>query len=155
MAYSIKSLFKGAGGRLNRVVTREIFLYFLDLEVKRSRRYQNFFCILILKLQELPEGIGENRLHACYKRLIHLLTDEIRDSDILGILGEKKLGVILPYADMTAGGCTRSRFASSLQYCDFTREGYQVLVEQVCFPSDGTDTPALVRKVVGDETSNS
>ena len=155
MAHSIKSFMKGAGADVNRVLNREIFLYFLDLEVKRSRRYQNFFCILILKLKELPDQDDGKGLQACYQRLSHLLAEEARDSDVLGTLGEKRLAVILPYADISSGSFTRSRFESSVQYCDFTREGYQVVVEQVCFPSDGADTPDLVRKVIGVEAANS
>jgi GGDEF domain-containing protein len=155
MAYSGKSFVKGEGTGLNRVVNQETFLYFLDLEVKRSRRYQNFFCVLILKFKETPEGNGGKRLQACYQRLTHLLRGEIRDSDILGALGEKKLAVLLPYADTSAGSCTRSRFENTLQFCDFRREGYQLVVEQVCFPGDGADTPDLIRKVVGTGASNS
>lgn len=155
MAYTSKSFWKGAAGELNRVLSREIFLYLLDLEVKRSRRYQNFFCILIVKLKELPDHTDGKELPSCYQRLTHLLAEEARDSDVLGTLGEKRLAVILPYADMSSGSFTRSRFESSLQYCDFTREGYRVEVEQLCFPSDGADTPDLVRKVIGVEASNS
>ena len=155
MAYASKSFLKRAGAELNRVLDQEIFLYLLDLEVKRSRRYQNFFCILILKLKELPDQKNGKGLKACYQRLAHLMAEEARDSDVMGTLGEKSLAVILPYADMSSGGFTRSRFENSLQFCDFTREGYQVVVEQVCFPSDGADTPDLVRKVVGVEATNS
>ena len=154
MAYSIKSFMKGAGADLNRVLNREIFLYLLDLEVRRSRRYQNFFCILVLKLKEVPDQNNGNKLQACYQKLTHLLAEEARDSDVLGTLGEKRLAIILPYADMSSGSYTRTRFESSLQDYDFTREGYQVEVEQVCFPGDGADTPGLVRKVIGPETTN-
>ncbi len=155
MAHSVKSSLKWAGAELNRVLNREIFLYLLDLEVKRSRRYQNFFCVLILKLDELQDRNDEKRLQACYRRLANLLAEEARDSDVLGTLGEKRLAVILPYADMSSGSNTRSRLESSLQYYDFTREGYQVMVEQVCFPSDGADTSDLLRKVIGAEVANS
>ena len=139
----------------DRLLDREIFLFFLDLEVKRSRRYQNFFCILVLKLKELPDQSGGKDLQVCYKRLTHLLAEEIRDSDILGTLGEKSLAVLLPYADISAALYTRSRFENNLQDYDITREGYQVMVEQVCFPRDGTDTADLIRKVIGPESSNS
>ena len=137
---------------VERVLTREVFLHFLDLEVKRSRRYQNFFSVLVLKLDELPEHDNGTGLQACCRRLARLLAEEVRDSDILGALGEKKLAVILPYADLMAGGHTRSRFESSLQFYDFGRDGFRVVIEQVCFPRDGTDTSDLVRKVAGIET---
>ena len=155
MAHSVKSFLKGSGAESSRVLNREVFLYLLDLEVKRSRRYQNFFCILVIKLKEVPDQNDGHRLQACYQKLTHLLTEEARDSDVLGTLGEKRLAVILPYADISSGNNTRSRFESSLQYFDFTREGYQVEVEQVCFPGDGADTPDLVRKVIGAEAKNS
>lgn len=140
---------------VDRLLDREIFLFFLDLEVKRSRRYQNFFCILVLKLKELPDQSGAKGLQVCYQRLTHLLAEEMRDSDILGTLGERSLAVLLPYADISAALYTRSRFENNLQYYDFSREGYQVMVEQVCFPRDGTDTADLIRKVIGPESSNS
>jgi hypothetical protein len=76
----------------------------------------------------------------------------MRDSDILGALEEKRLAVILPYADLMAGGHTRSRFESSLQFYDFGRDGFRVSIEQICFPRDGTDTSDLLRKVAGIET---
>jgi GGDEF domain-containing protein len=138
---------------VDRILTREIFLYFLDLEVKRSRRYQNFFSILVLSLDEVPSGGNGNGLQACYRRLSRLLAAEMRDSDILGALGEKRLAVILPYADLFSGGQTRSRFESSLHFYDFNRDGYRVVVEQVCFPRDGADTSDLVRRVAGIESS--
>jgi len=151
MAYPARQSIIGEG--VDRILTREIFLYFLDLEVKRSRRYQNFFSILVVKLDEMPNGENGNGLQACYRRLSHLLAEEMRDSDILGALGERRLAVILPYADLFSGGTTRSRFETSLQFYDFTRDGYQVVIDQVCFPRDGTDTSDLVRKVVGIESS--
>jgi len=153
MAYAVESVLRREE-ESSRVLNRDVFLYLLDLEVKRSRRYQNFFCILILRLTETADGEVEKGLRASYERLAHLLQQEVRDSDILGTLGEKRLAVLLPYADMSAGIYTRSRFESSLQYCDFHREGYQVIVENICFPNDGTDTSDLVRKVIGPDAAN-
>lgn len=134
---------------VDRILTREVFLHFLDLEVKRSRRYQNFFSVLVLKLDELPDQDNGAGLQACRGRLTRLLAEEMRDSDILGAVGEKTLAVILPYADLMAGGNTRSRFENSLHFYDFSGDGFRVVIEQICFPKDGTDTWDLFRKVVG------
>ena len=150
MVYPARKSILGEGA--DRILTRETFLYFLDLEVKRSRRYQNFFTVLVLKLAEVPGRENGNGLKACYRRLSHLLAEEMRDSDILGAVGEKRLAVILPYADLFSGGHTRSRFESSLQFYDFKKDGYQVVVEQLCFPRDATDTSDLVRKLGGIES---
>jgi len=155
MAYSVDPTWKGAGGESRPVLNREIFLYLLDLEVKRSRRYQNFFCVLIIQLTELSDLDAGQGLQTCYQRVTDMLKEEMRDSDILGTLGKKKLAVILPYADTSAGGNTRARFESSLKYYDFNQSGYQVVVQQVAFPSDVTDTPDLLRKLIGTEAANS
>jgi hypothetical protein len=137
------------GTGTDRVLSRDTFLHFLDLEVKRSRRYQNFFCILVLKLAELHPHENSRELQACVQRLAHLLMEEMRDSDILGALEESRLAILLPYADLLAGGDTRSRFENSLRYYDFGRDGYYVEIEQLCFPRDGTDTPELIEKMNG------
>ena len=139
---------------VDRVLTREVFLYFLDLEVKRSRRYQNFFSVLVLKLDELPNHDKGTAIQACWGRLTRLLAEEMRDSDILGAVGEKTLAVILPYADLMAGGNTRSRFETSMHFYDFSRDGFRVVIEQLCFPKDGTDTSDLFRKIVGIDILN-
>ena len=124
----------------NRILPREAFFHLLDLEVKRSRRYQNFFSVL--SPDELPDHDIEMEIQACLGKLTRLLAEEMRDSDILGALGEKRLAVILPYADLMAGGNTRSRFESSLQFCDFSRDGFRVVIDQVCFPGwDGHFRP--------------
>jgi GGDEF domain-containing protein len=151
MAYPAGKSMIGDG--VDRILNREVFLHFLDLEVKRSRRYQNFFSVLILKLDELPNHEKGTATQACWERLTRLLAEEMRDSDILGALGEKRVAVLLPYADLMAGGNTRSRFESSLPFYDFSRNGFRVVIEQVCFPRDGTETSDLVRKVAGIETS--
>ncbi len=37
-------------GEFGRILKRDLFLFLLDLEVKRARRYQNFLSILIMKI---------------------------------------------------------------------------------------------------------
>jgi hypothetical protein len=151
MSYSVDPSSKGAQTDLNRVLSRELFIYFLDMEVKRARRYQNFFSILILKLSQLASHDNGTGLQNCYHKLSKLLEEELRESDILGTLAENRLVALLPYADVSAGGNAKSHFEGSLRFYDFKSEGYEVVIEQVCFPVDGTDTPDIVHKVIGPE----
>jgi GGDEF domain-containing protein len=153
MGYSVNPSERGAEVELSRILNREIFLYLLDLEVKRARRYQNFFSVLILKLVQLSSKDNGRGLHNCYNQLSHLLREEFRESDILGSLGENKLVALLPYADVSAGGQARSHFEASLEYYDFKKEGYEVKIDQLCFPMDGTDTRDLIKKVIGVEAN--
>ena len=138
----------GKGPGLKRILSKDLFLYLLDLEVKRGRRYQNFLSILILDLIALPKGDGGEDLENTYQMLITLLKEEMRETDIFGALGEKRLIVLLPYADLLAGDQAKSRFESILEHYDFKSRGYKVKVHQVSFPTNGTDTAELMKKLV-------
>ena len=131
-----------------RVLDKDLFFYLFDLEVKRARRYQNFMCILLLHLSPLAGDGGENGLKACYQTLSNILVEETRETDILGSLGESRFAALLPYADVAAGSQAKTRFESTLKYYDFRSKGYQVAVDQFCFPKNGTVAADFVRKAL-------
>jgi hypothetical protein len=138
----------GKGPGLKRILSKDLFLYLLDLEVKRGRRYQNFLSILILDLVALPKGDGGTNLETTYQMLTTLLKEEMRETDTFGALGENRLIILLPYADLTAGELAKSRFETILEHYDFKSKGYMVKVHQVSFPTNGTDTAELMKKLV-------
>jgi GGDEF domain-containing protein len=131
----------------DRVLDKSVFLFLIDLEVKRARRYQNFLCILTLKLNALSKDESGD-LQTCYQMLTNLLTEEIRESDIIGQLSRDMVGVLLPYADVSAGNDAISRFEHSLKYWDFKHKGYEVMIGQVSFPAHETNTESLVKRVL-------
>jgi len=136
------------GGRWERVLGKDLFLFLLDLEVKRARRYQNFLCLLFPKLKQSLKDNGGG-FQICYQTLVDLLIDEVRETDLLGSLGENRLVILLPYADALAGGRAKSRFEGALKYYDFNGKGFEVMIDQICFPINGTDTPELIKKALG------
>jgi hypothetical protein len=137
---------KGVGSK--RILSKELFLYLLDLEVKRGRRYQNFLSILVLDLVALPKEDGRPDFDTSYQMLSSLLKDELRETDIFGALGERRLIVLLPYADLSAGELAKSRFEDIVGHCDFKSKGYKVEVHQVSFPMNGSNTADLVKQLV-------
>jgi GGDEF domain-containing protein len=139
-------------GAFSRILNRDLFLFLLDLEVKRARRYQNFLCLMLLKIKQFSQEVDGGGLQACSRTLSDLLMEEIRESDIIGSLELDKLVVLLPYADVKAGTYVQSRFEDTLQYCDFKSKGFEIMIDQVCFPIHGTDTMDLIRKGLGEET---
>jgi GGDEF domain-containing protein len=142
---------KGLGAASARILNRELFLFLLDLEVKRARRYQNFLCLIFFKIKQFSQEDNGGALKACYKTLGGLLMEEIRGSDIIGSLDLNKLVVLLPYADLQGGSHVKSRFEDALRYYDFKSGGLEVMIDQVCFPVHGTGTMDLVRKALGPE----
>jgi GGDEF domain-containing protein len=143
---------EGTEVKWSRILNTDLFLYLLDLEVKRARRYQNFLSILILKLNALSNDESGD-LQTSYQMLANLLTEEIRETDILGHLSKNKVGVLLPYADALSGGYAKSRVEDTLKYCDFKSKGFEVMIDQINFPMHGTNTISLMKRAFEAESS--
>jgi GGDEF domain-containing protein len=90
-------------------------------------------------------------LQTCYQMLANLLTEETRESDVIGRLSKDRVGVLLPYADVSAGREAKSRFEGSLKYYNFKSKGCEVTIDQVSFPTHGTNTESLMKKVLEKE----
>jgi GGDEF domain-containing protein len=144
---------EGAKAEFGRILNKDLFLYLLDLEVKRARRYQNFLCLLLLRLRQLPRNNNGRYFQTCQQTLGNLLSREMRETDILASMGKDKLVAFLPYADASAGGYAKSRFESTLEYFDFESKGYEVTIDQICFPVNGADTIEIIKKALGAEPS--
>ena len=142
---------KGNMASFGRILNRDLFIFLLDLEVKRARRYQNFLCLMLLKIQQSSKNNNGGDFNTCYETLSNLLKMEMRESDIIGSLGENKLVILLPYADPKAGNNAKSRFEDILKYYDFSSKGFEVMISQICFPRNGTDTMDIFKKVLETE----
>jgi len=144
---------KGSMETFGRILNRDLFIFLLDLEIKRARRYQNFLCIMLFKIKQFSKEGDGGGLEACYQTLGDLLIEEIRESDIIGSLELDKLVVLLPYADVKVGAYVQSRFEDALRFYDFKSRGFEIMINQVCFPIHGTGTMDLIRKALGTEAA--
>jgi GGDEF domain-containing protein len=144
---------RGTGEVFGRVLNRDLFLFLLDLEVKRARRYQNFLCLMLLKIRRCSRNEEGPDFHTCYETLSDLLSVEMRESDILGSLDGDRLVILLPYADVKAANYAKSRFEETLGYYNFKSKGFEVMIDQICFPANGTNTMDLIRRALGTETT--
>lgn len=129
-----------------RILNRDLFHFVLDIEVKRSRRYQNFLCLMLFKIKQFSQEGDRGDMQACHRKLGDLLMEETRESDIIGFLELDRLVVLLPYADMKAGAHVKSRFEDTLKYYDFKSKGIEIMIDQVCFPINGSDTTDLIKR---------
>lgn len=130
----------------DRILDQDLFLFFLDLEVKRARRYQNFLSLLLLRFHPHSKNGGWDD-QTCFETLSELLKMEMRESDILGSLDHHQLVILLPYADGKAGELAKKRVEDTLKYYDFKKKGFEVTIDPICFPVDGTDTMDLMRRL--------
>jgi GGDEF domain-containing protein len=133
----------------SRIANKDLFLFFLDHEVKRARRYQNFLSLLLVRFKQTAtdEGNG-NRLQTFYAEMCDFLGGEMRESDVLYSLGANQLVILLPYADESAGKNARLRLEDIIKDYDFKSRGFEVMIEQICFPAHGTATIDLIKKTL-------
>ena len=131
-----------------RILNRALFLFILDIEVKCARRYQNFLCLVLFKIRRFSHEGDREGLEACHRTLSDLLRAEMRESDIIGSLELDSVVALLPYADVKAGAHVKSRFEDVLKYYDFKSKGVEILIDQVCFPVNGSDGMELVKRAL-------
>jgi len=148
MAGDGEKLLEETGLSYGRVLDRDLFFFLLDLEVKRSRRYQNFLCLMLLKIK--PFSINDNgEKRDTYDQILRdILKEETRDSDIIGSLGKNRLAVLLPYADLKAGDHVKSRFENTLKYYELKDREFAIIFDQVCFPINGADTMDFIKRAL-------
>jgi len=52
-----------------------------------------------------------------------------------------------------AGDHVKSRFGDALKYYEFKNRGFEITIDQVCFPVHGTNTMDLIKKALEAEST--
>lgn len=97
-------------------------------EVRRAKRYNTL--LAYLELESAPEA--EERLRGVLRR-------GLRESDLLGVLGGGRFGVVLIAADDDAASIVLGRLAAAAK-----ADGLAIRCRRAVFPFDGLDADALV-----------
>jgi hypothetical protein len=125
---------------------REDFYRFLDLEIKRARRYQNFFSIIRFEMLARTKP-WTRRQEKHFKSLVNLLREEIRDADVIGQTWDNEVMIILPHCDQSGANVVQMRLSGVIKDFHFGKNDFKVNSDLVCFPVEGTDMPAILEKL--------
>ena len=126
------------------VLNIQSFLFLLNLEIKRARRYQNSISLLSHTFGHLEPSLREEP-SISLKTLASLLKSELRDTDIVGQGGGNRLLFMLPYADMARAHNVRERLEKTLHYYGFGRNSFTIEIDEVCFPTHATNVDDILR----------
>lgn len=119
----------------------------LELEIKRSLRYQNFVSLLLIETN--PGTMGEDNVFPLppLEKIIFLLRNEIRETDLIASAKENLITLVLLYSDKVSANkvavrlhsCMRNYFGSEINNSRtfFSLGG-------ACFPSHATDPAGLL-----------
>ncbi|MDL1970265.1 MAG: diguanylate cyclase [Candidatus Desulfofervidaceae bacterium] len=114
-----------------------VFDFFLNWEIRRSFRYRNFVSLVMLepniKLQSKQT----------LRELMHLITKNIRDTDVVGRLnGYYRFGIILLASDLDGAYIMAERLLNHINNYVFKEEPQKTLsisIGGACFPTNGIE----------------
>ena len=124
------------------LLPEEPFRFILEKECKRAERYAHFFSILTVKLESSDL---EDRLLPATASLIQGL---IRNCDIMGSLQDKKLAVLIHYADAQNIDEIAARIRDRVQAHPLpfqqNPENQSIKIGGACFPTHASTAQDLL-----------
>jgi len=131
-----------------RIKNKDSFVYFLVMEVRRARRYKEFFSIILLRLMKPAHGLQDVAMKTARNKLKEVLAQETRETDILGTMEEDEIAILLPYTDAKSAELAQHRFNDLLEPYVFVVKGSEINFKRFCFPSDGTTPVDILNKML-------
>jgi GGDEF domain-containing protein len=127
---------------------RDCFLHLLELELKRSLRYQSFTSVLLIEIP-VNRKLHLSRTPTFLERVIASLSSQIRETDIIGTTKENIITVILLNCDKRSTSEVANRVSCwTSQYFGSNSNdaipGSRLGVGAACFPTHATDSEHLL-----------
>ena len=126
---------------------RDFFLHLLELELKRSLRYQSFTSVLLIDIPTTRK-LDLSRA-AQLERVVTSLSSQIRETDIIGTTKEDTVAVILLNCDKRSTtevanrvSCWMSHYFGSNSNDGISNS--RLGVGAACFPTHATDLEHLL-----------
>src|SRR5262245_52712734 len=127
---------------------RDFFRHFLELELKRSLRYQSFTSVLLIEIP--PDRKVPVSKTSFLERVANSLSSQVRVTDIIGTTRENSITVVLLNCDKCSASEVANRVTCwSLQYFGTDNindgaSGSSVAIGAACFPTHATDSEHLL-----------
>jgi len=129
---------------------RDFFLHVLEMELKRSLRYQSFTSVLLVEIPTTRK-LDLSRTATFLERVVASLSSQIRETDIIGTTKEGTITVILLNCDKRSTSEVVNRVNCwMLHYFGSDSNGSGIAssrlgVGAACFPTHATDSEHLLR----------
>ena len=127
---------------------RDFFLHLLELELKRSLRYQSFTSVLLV---DIPANRGRalGMTATFLEKVVTSLRSQIRETDIIGSTTEDTIAVILLNCDKRSTSEVTNRVSCwTSQYFGSDGNdgisGSKLGIGAACFPTHATDCEHLL-----------
>jgi diguanylate cyclase (GGDEF)-like protein len=134
-------------GNFNILSNNEIFDLFLEMELKRSLRYQNFISLLLIEANPRVGAARAEDNSTLSEKMAALIRKELRESDIVGTYNRNTVRVILLYSDERVSRKIADRLRTWMSnYFGVESNRSNVSLGDACFPSQANDLDCLYQK---------
>jgi len=117
------------------------FQHLAELEVMRAIRYQNYATLILM---EADLDLNDN---GRWEKLVQIVREEVRVTDIVGRINHTRLGVILLHADPESAYIPSERILNRAKaYFHGQCNGFMITIGGVCCPNHGTDKETLISR---------
>jgi hypothetical protein len=126
----------------SRVLTPVAFDFVLGKELRRAVRSQNFLTLVVMDAEPKPAapGPGSEPLG----QIARLISDDVRETDVLARTSEGKLSVVLLDADLDNSMRVIDRLLSRIDHYDFPTP-VAIEIGAACCPTHAVDAGSLLR----------
>lgn len=122
----------------NEVLEKEFFNFLVQLEIKRSLRYQSYVTLFFMEPDQKIEDSKKLEV------LTKIIREEIRVTDIVGRINHCRSGVIALHADLEGALSACKRIQDRIKDYLFSPDnGFTTSIGGSCCPSNTTDFASL------------
>jgi len=136
---------------LTGIFNHRAFKERLQVEIERSRRYENTLTLMILdldKFKRINDTYGHLFGDLVLKKTASIIRGSVRTVDTVARYGGEEFAVILINTDKNSCFKTAERIRSNIQSFVFEKEGVRehltISIGMAEYPTDGTDVPAVI-----------
>jgi len=136
---------------LTGLYNRRAFEERLQIEIERSRRYENSLTLMILdldKFKRINDTYGHIFGDMVLKKTASIIRGSVRTVDTVARYGGEEFAVILINADKNNSYKSAERIRSNIQSFVFEKDGIRehitISIGMAEYPMDGTDVPTMI-----------
>ncbi|MFA5728313.1 MAG: diguanylate cyclase [Candidatus Neomarinimicrobiota bacterium] len=136
---------------LTGIYNHRAFKERLQVEIERSRRYENTLTLMILdldKFKRINDTYGHLFGDLVLKKTASIIRGSVRTVDTVARYGGEEFAVILINTDKNSCYMTAERIRSNMQSFVFEKDGVRehmtISIGMAEYPTDGTDVPTVI-----------
>jgi len=127
--------------------SKEIFGALVEIELKRSLRYQNYLALLLVEARTGSAETREPENGNSWSKVTALVRSVVRETDLIGVSEQNLLTIVLLNSDNRAASLVADRVSSWVPQC--LGMGSHLSIGGACFPTHATDLSGLYQSASG------